>query len=127
MNIFTWRRLVLAALILADKVFEDYAVWNADFLTLFPESDINDLNNLEMAFLNYLNFETQFLASDFARYFFALKELSEHKESLPAKPLSQEQADRIASSSQRRRLSRSASAAPGELAAHANNAHPPKN
>lgn len=40
MTVHTWRRITLAALIVADKVFEDYAVWNADFLSLFPQSNI---------------------------------------------------------------------------------------
>src|SRR5689334_16884451 len=92
MNVHTWRRIVLASLIVADKVFEDYAVWNADFLSLFPQTDIQDLNTLEREFLNFLQYATTFKASDYAKYYFALKELSDNKDILPAKPLSQEQA-----------------------------------
>lgn len=95
MTIHTWRRICLAALIVADKVFEDYAVWNADFLSLFPQSDIQDLNALERVFLDLIGYATTFKASEYAKYYFALKELSEDKEKLPAKPLSQEQADRL--------------------------------
>lgn len=99
MSAHTWRRIVLAALIVADKVFEDYAVWNADFLSLFPSTDIQDLNTLEREFLNFLQYATTFKASDYARYYFALKELSDNKDALPAKPLTQEQADRLESGS----------------------------
>jgi hypothetical protein len=95
MSQFSWRRLSLAALIVSDKVFEDYAVWNADFLSLFPQSNIYDLNALEREFLNAMNFLTGFKASEYAKFYFALKELSTNKESLPSKPLSQEQADRL--------------------------------
>lgn len=95
----TWRRITLAALIVADKVFEDYAVWNADFLSLFPASDIQDLNTLEREFLNFIQFATTFRASEYATYYFALKELSDNKDALPPKPLSQEQADRLESAS----------------------------
>ncbi len=95
MNAYTWRRISLAALIVADKVFEDYAVWNADFLSLFPQSSIQDLNALEREFLNFMGFMTTFKASDYAKFYFALKELSDHKEVLPSKPLTQEQAERL--------------------------------
>ena len=95
LTLHTWRRITLAALIVADKVFEDYAVWNADFLALFPQSTIADLNQLEREFLNSMHFETAFKASDYAKYYFALKELSNNKEILPSRPLSQDQADRL--------------------------------
>jgi hypothetical protein len=62
------RRAVTIAIVVADKVFEDYAVWNADFLALFPLSNIGDLNSLEREFLNAIQFNTTFKASDYARY-----------------------------------------------------------
>lgn len=73
---YTWRRCLLAAMVVADKVYEDYAVWNADFVSMFPKSDIQveqgkglfffffepirckDVNSLERAFLNAIEFAT---------------------------------------------------------------------
>ncbi len=46
-NIHTWRRLTLTAMIVADKVYEDYAIWNTDVLPLFPHSSAQDLKSLE--------------------------------------------------------------------------------
>jgi hypothetical protein len=69
--------VVVAAMVVADKVFEDYAVWNADFVAMFPKSNIQDINNLERSFLNGIAFNTAFSASDYARYYFALRELSD--------------------------------------------------
>jgi hypothetical protein len=76
MNVHTWRRITLAALIVADKVFEDYAVWNADFLSLFPQSNIQDLNALEREFLNFMNFMTAFKVQRFDFCFFFSSDLS---------------------------------------------------
>jgi hypothetical protein len=46
------------------KVFEDAAVWNADFLIMFPKSDIADINWLEREFLTRLQFETTMGAAE---------------------------------------------------------------
>ncbi len=47
LNTHTWRRVTLAAVIVADKVYEDYAIWNTDMLPLFPHSSSKDLKSLE--------------------------------------------------------------------------------
>ena len=57
----TWRRIVLSAIIVSDKVFEDYAVWNVDFMNMVPLSSVEDLNKLERNFLTCLNFKVPFL------------------------------------------------------------------
>jgi len=44
---FNYKRVILSALILASKVWEDQAVWNVDFLELFPLATPNDLGQLE--------------------------------------------------------------------------------
>ena len=84
MTIHTWRRITLGALIISDKVFEDYAVWNADFLSLFPQSNIQDLNSIERTLLNCMSFDTNIKASQYIQYYFALKELSRNADSLPS-------------------------------------------
>lgn len=68
-------------------------------MSLFPQSNIQDLNSLERDFLNFIGFMTTFKASDYAKFYFALKELSDNKESLPSKPLTQDQADRLENAS----------------------------
>jgi len=75
----TWRRILLAAMIAADKVFEDLAVWNIDFIKAVPRSYADDLNKIERAFLSAICFRTTITASEYAKYYFALKELSDHR------------------------------------------------
>jgi len=91
----TWRRIVLAAMIVSDKVFEDYAVWNVDFMNMVPASSVEDLNKLERKFLTYLNFKTALTASDYARYYFALRELATNKNNFSDKPLSDKEASKL--------------------------------
>jgi hypothetical protein len=86
-----WRRIVLAALLLASKVWEDLAVHNRDMLRVFPQMKLRDVLELEHAFLEHLQFTVSLKASVYAKYYFELRTLSELDElSFPLKPLSEE-------------------------------------
>eukprot|EP01125_Pyxidicula_operculata_P012987 TRINITY_DN4277_c0_g1_i1.p1 TRINITY_DN4277_c0_g1~~TRINITY_DN4277_c0_g1_i1.p1 ORF type:complete len:311 (+),score=58.17 TRINITY_DN4277_c0_g1_i1:35-967(+) len=83
-----WRRIVLGALILASKVWEDVAVWNVDFLQVFPNLKVSDLNRLEYEYLNSLQFTVSLSASVYAKYYFELRALSDLTEdNFPLLPL----------------------------------------
>jgi len=68
-----WRRLVLSSLILASKVWEELAVWNVDFLDLFPNISVRDLNRLEKYVLRYLDFNVFIGSSEYVKAFFELR------------------------------------------------------
>ncbi|KAI9184254.1 hypothetical protein H9P43_003307 [Blastocladiella emersonii ATCC 22665] len=74
LNIFSanWPRMVLGALLLAAKVWDDQAVWNVDFCTLFPDLRVKDTNELERFFIESLHFNVSVRPAVFARYYFAL-------------------------------------------------------
>jgi hypothetical protein len=92
----TWRRISLGCLILASKVWEDQAVWNVDFLNVFPNLTVKDLNNLEREVLNGLQFNVSLKASVYAKYYFELRSLSERdSQHFPLEPLSKEDQDRL--------------------------------
>jgi len=91
-----WRRVVLAALILASKVWEDQAVWNVDFLSVFPCVTVQDLAKLEKTVLNLLQFNVSLKASLYAKYYFELKSLAEQgNRSFSLEPLSKEDAEKL--------------------------------
>jgi len=77
---FNWKRIMLASLILASKVWEDQAVWNVDFLELFPLATPNDLGQLEKKILSLLGFDVSLKASDYARIYFNLRAQSQATE-----------------------------------------------
>jgi len=84
-----WRRITLGALILASKIWEDVAVWNVDFLQVFPNVDVSDLNRLEREYLGLLQFTVSLSASVYAKYYFDLRALSDLTEdNFPLSPLS---------------------------------------
>eukprot|EP01091_Cochliopodium_minus_P014661 TRINITY_DN5004_c0_g1_i1.p1 TRINITY_DN5004_c0_g1~~TRINITY_DN5004_c0_g1_i1.p1 ORF type:complete len:312 (-),score=104.26 TRINITY_DN5004_c0_g1_i1:30-965(-) len=91
----TWRRILLSAMIVSDKVFEDYAVWNVDFMNMVPMSSVDDLNKLERKFLTYLQFKTSLSATDYARYYFALRELATNKNNFSEKALTEKEAKKL--------------------------------
>jgi len=83
-----WRRILLGALLLSSKVWEDLAVWNVDFLNLFPNLTLKDLNRLEREYLMALNYSVALKAGEYAKYYFKLRELSDiTEEFFPLKPL----------------------------------------
>jgi hypothetical protein len=46
-------------------VWEDQAVWNVDFLSVFPNVSVNDLNKLEKYFLGLLTYNVTLKASEY--------------------------------------------------------------
>jgi len=86
-----WRRIILSSLILASKVWEDQAVWNVDFLNVFPTLSVGDLNLLEKETLDLLQYNVSMHASMYAKYYFELRDLSDlPQNAFPLKPLDKE-------------------------------------
>jgi hypothetical protein len=93
-----WKRVSLAALILASKVWEEQAVWNVDFLAVFPGATTKDLAKLEKAVLNLLQFNVCLNASEYAKYYFELRSLAKkikQNSEFPLEPLSKVESERL--------------------------------
>jgi len=91
-----WRRVALSALILASKVWEDQAVWNIDFLSIFDCVTAHDLAQLEKVILNLLQFNVSLKAALYAKYYFELRSLAEEASMyFPLDPLSKEDAEKL--------------------------------
>jgi len=95
-----WRRIVFGSLMMATKVWEDESVWNVDFLDLFPLLTLNDLNNTENRFLELLQFNVIINGSEYAKYYFELRALSQ-LESFPLQPLNKEMQAKLEERSQK--------------------------
>jgi len=94
---FNWRRMILECLILASKVWEDQAVWNVDFLDLFPLANTKDLGKLEKKVLSLLSFDVSLKRGDYAKTYFDLRAQSKEsgKNAEELKPLDKDGEDRL--------------------------------
>jgi hypothetical protein len=71
----TWRSVLLGALILSAKMWEDTCVcWNSEF-TATGEYSIESVNALERHFMKTLGYRLHVSGKEYARYHFALREM----------------------------------------------------
>jgi len=94
-----WRRILLCALLLADKVWEEDVVCNSDYCNeYFPRLTVEDINLMERKFLSILDFKLVLTSSVYAEYYFALRSMS-GTHCVPLQPLDKETAAPLLSKS----------------------------
>lgn len=52
-----WRTIVLCALLLASKVWQDLSSWNVEFSIVYPQYTLDAINRLERAFVQQLRYK----------------------------------------------------------------------
>eukprot|EP00123_Amoebidium_parasiticum_P015075 comp22772_c0_seq1/m.35610 comp22772_c0_seq1/g.35610 ORF comp22772_c0_seq1/g.35610 comp22772_c0_seq1/m.35610 type:complete len:441 (-) comp22772_c0_seq1:611-1933(-) len=68
-----WKRVVLGAIMLATKVWDDQAVWNSDFCLVLPDVTLDSMNALERKVLELVDFDVGISASEYAQNYFDLR------------------------------------------------------
>lgn len=71
-----WKSLLVGSMIMASKVWDDLSMWNADFSQVCPEFNLQRINELELALLEFLHYSVKVTASDYAKYYFHLRSYS---------------------------------------------------
>lgn len=79
-----WRPLVFTALILAQKVWDDKFLGNADFAAIYPFFSKEEINRMEAAFLKLVQYEVVVKPSTYAQYYFELRSMFQDGEEFPS-------------------------------------------
>ena len=81
----TWRPLVIISLMIAQKMYDDKYLSNADFQYIYPFFDSNQFNMLEVKFVDLIQYNTHIKLSIYTKYYLELKSLS--PDDFPLEPM----------------------------------------
>ena len=97
-----WRRLVLVALCLASKIWDDDSLENEHFPKVMSDLTLKEINTFERIFLDLIGYDLVVKGAEYAKYYFILRTLAEQNNiKMPLQPLSFDKIKRMQDSSEK--------------------------
>eukprot|EP00355_Strombidium_rassoulzadegani_P008650 CAMPEP_0168614850 /NCGR_PEP_ID=MMETSP0449_2-20121227/4196_1 /TAXON_ID=1082188 /ORGANISM="Strombidium rassoulzadegani, Strain ras09" /LENGTH=219 /DNA_ID=CAMNT_0008655561 /DNA_START=80 /DNA_END=739 /DNA_ORIENTATION=+ len=91
-----WRPLLLCSLLVAQKVWDDRYLTNADFAFIYPFFVTEEINKLEQKFLELIQYNVTVRSNLYAKYYFELRALfKDNEKEFPMKPLDKKDAENL--------------------------------
>jgi hypothetical protein len=91
-----WRPLILVALLVSQKVWDDRYLSNSDFAYIYPFFTTDEINRLEQKLLELIQFSVTVKSSLYAKYYFELRALfKENASEFPLEPLDKTKAEEL--------------------------------
>jgi hypothetical protein len=75
-----WRPVILCSLLVAQKVWDDKNLTTADFAYIYPFFTNDQLNSLELSFLQLIKFNTYVKGQLYHKYYFELRSLVKNED-----------------------------------------------
>jgi hypothetical protein len=76
-NKYNWQRVLLVSLCLASKIWDDDSLENQHFPKVMPNVTNNEINKLEQAYLEFVDFKLIIRGAEYAKYYFIMRTLAE--------------------------------------------------
>lgn len=87
---------MLCSLLVAQKVWDDRYLSNADFAFIYPFFVTEEINKLEMKFLELIQYNVTVKSALYAKYYFEMRALfSNNEKEFPLTPLDKKDAERL--------------------------------
>lgn len=61
-------------------MWQDLSSWNVEISSIYPQYSLHAINRLERLFLHHIQWDLYISASVYAKYYFALRSLTEKKD-----------------------------------------------
>ncbi|CEG66439.1 hypothetical protein RMATCC62417_03023 [Rhizopus microsporus] len=72
-----WQRLLMLSILTAAKVWEDCSIYNSDYPQMFPDVPTKTINQMEVHYLEYLDWNVNVKCSEFAAAYFYLRQFQD--------------------------------------------------
>lgn len=77
LNRFNWQRMLLCCLCLASKIWDDDSLENVHFPKVMPNVTTKEINKIEQAFMEFLDYKLVVRGAEYAKYYFIMRTLAE--------------------------------------------------